>query len=104
MQAKTHVPFIKPQKAFILFLCYEQSNVRGSQVTLEKLEDDLAIIRIEPIFLQLYYGSGQFRNQISYDDYISIYETIWHDRAEKAGWDLEITYQEDKALFKFSMN
>lgn len=38
MWAKTHVPFVKPSEAFILLLCYEQSNLRGSKVTLEKLD------------------------------------------------------------------
>jgi hypothetical protein len=99
--AKTHVPFLKPTKAFILALCYEQANLRGSKVTLEKLEDDLAIVHLEPIFLKLYYTSGQIKNQISYSDYLSIYETIWQDRAEKAGWKLDISVEADKAMFRF---
>jgi len=101
MWAKTHVPFVKPSEAFILLLCYDESNLRGSKVTLEKLDDNDAIVHIESIFLKLYYASGQFRNQISHEDYISIYETIWHDRADKAGWNLNIIYDQDKAIFKF---
>jgi hypothetical protein len=84
-------------------MCYEQSNLRGSKVTLEKLEDDSAIVKIEPIFLQLYHSAGQIKNQISYEDYISIYETNWYDRAEKAGWNLDIIYNNNNALFKFNI-
>lgn len=101
MWAKTHVPFVKPSKAFILILCYEQTNLRGGKVTLKKLDADHAILTLEPIFLKLYFASGQIRNQISHEDYISIFETIWHDRAEKAGWDLDISYNQDKAIFTF---
>ena len=59
---------------------------------------------LHPLVMEDIVSTGQRPKFEDYDDYISIYETIWHDRAEKAGWDLEITYQEDKALFKFSMN
>lgn len=101
--AKTHVPFLKPTRAFILALCYEQSRLKGSEVTLEKLTDEEALVILEPIFLKLYYASGQMRNLIPYDDYLTIYTTIWQDRAEKAGWNIAITYKNDKAIFKFSI-
>ncbi len=101
--AKTHVPFLKPTRAFILALCYEQSRLRGSEVTLEKLTDDSALVILEPIYLKLYYASGQMKNLISYADYLSIDNTIWHDRAEKAGWNLDITYENEKAIFEFSL-
>jgi hypothetical protein len=98
---KTHVPFLKPSRAFILALCYEQSRLRGSEVTLEKLTDKEALVILEPIFLKLYYASGQMKNLIPYNDYLSIYTTIWEDRAEKAGWNVNITYEKDKAILKF---
>lgn len=96
--AKTHVPFLKPTRAFILALCYEQVRLRGSEVTLEKLTDEEALVILEPIFLKLYYASGQMKNLISYDDYLAIYTTIWQDRAEKAGWEVNISYENDKAV------
>ena len=32
------------------------------------------------------------RQQIPFEDYTKIFETIWQDRARAAGWTLEIEY------------
>ncbi len=45
--AKTWVPFVKPGRAFVLYLCWEQENLRGNEVILEKLEDNEAIVCIK---------------------------------------------------------
>ena len=43
----------------------------------------------------------KIKPQISFEDYRKIFERIWQDRAEKAGWDLEITYEKYDCIFKF---
>jgi len=43
--SQVRVPFVTPKKAFILYLCWEQANLRGNNVTLEKLNDDEAFVR-----------------------------------------------------------
>jgi hypothetical protein len=93
--SKARVPFVTPKKAFILYLCWEQANLRGNNVTLEKLNDDEAFVRMELIYFALYKMASHLKEQISYEDYRRIFETIWQDRAEKAGWKLEITYEEE---------
>lgn len=102
MWVKTHIPFIASKKAFILAICYEQSRLRGSEVLLEKFTDDTAVITLVPIYLKLYYASGQIKKLISYEDYRILFETVWQDRAEKAGWKLDIQYENDKAILTFS--
>ena len=100
LQAKTWVPLVEPEKAFILFLCWDLSIRRGCHLTLEKLEPNEALIRFTSQFLKLYRITAHLRSQISFDDYQSIFETIWHDRAEKAGWDLTIEYDGDRVEFQ----
>lgn len=105
--AKAWVPFVRPAKAFILYLCWKQANLRGNKVTLEKLNGDEAFVRMELIYFELYKNSGHLKEQISYEDYRQIFETIWQDRAEKAGWKLKITYEEEaykgeKCFFHFT--
>lgn len=99
--AKTWVPFYTAEKAFILYLCWEQANLRGNEVTLEKFDNNEAVVRIKPMYLQLYKQTGHLKTQISFEDYLRIFETIWQDRASKAGWDLDITYNGDECLFNF---
>ena len=100
--SQVRVPFVEPSKAFILYLCWEQANLRGNHVTLEKLNDNEAFVRMELIYFGLYKAAAHLKEQISYDDYRQIFETTWHDRAEKAGWKLKITYREEKCLFHFT--
>ena len=99
MQARTWVPFVPASRAFILYLCWEQANLRGNRVTLEKLDDHEATIALEPNFLKFYSQTLQVRTRMSAEDYRALFETIWQDRAENAGWKLQITYKADGCVF-----
>lgn len=88
--AKTWVPFVEPQRAFILYLCWEQANLKGAEVVLEKLDDQEAIVRIGPQPILVYMRATHLKQQISFEDYVHLFKTIWMDRAEKAGWQLDI--------------
>lgn len=93
--ARTWVPFVPPHKAFVLYLCWEQANLRGNQVTLLKLQDTEAIVHLITHFFSLYTTASHLKPVISFDDYKQIFETIWQDRASNAGWHLDIQYSPD---------
>lgn len=93
--ARAWVPFAAPHKAFILYLCWEQANLRGNEATLVKLEDNEAIVRLNTHFFALYSAAAHLKPVISLDDYKQIFETIWQDRASNAGWHLDIQYSPD---------
>ena len=65
-------------------------------LVLQKLDDTEAIILWKPNYLLLYQVSGHIRTQISLEEYIQIFEKIWHERANAAGWLLEIDYLNDQ--------
>jgi hypothetical protein len=101
--AKTWVPFVPPHKAFILYLCWFQSNLYGNQLALVKLEDNEAVVEMQPLYFLLYSRASHIKPQISWEDYRNLFETIWTDRAEAAGWKLTIEYQEnDICIFTFT--
>jgi hypothetical protein len=100
--AKTWVPFAPPHKAFILYLCWEQSKLRGNDVTLVKLEENEALVTLNTHFFSLYFTAGHLKPIISLDDYKKIFETIWQNRASNAGWKLDIQYTDDyRVTFRF---
>jgi len=100
--AKTWVPFVPASKAFILYLCWMEANLYGNSVTLEKLDNSEALVKMTSQYLLLYVHTGHLRTQISIEDYRKIFESIWNDRAEKAGWILSITYDEKgECVFHF---
>jgi hypothetical protein len=46
-----------------------------------------------PFNFLFYKASSHLKDQISYEDYRQIFESLWQDRAEQAGWKLKIEYQ-----------
>ena len=101
--ARAWVPFSAPHKAFILYLSWEQANLRGNDVTLVKLEDNEAVVRLKTHFFAVYFAAAHLKPILSIDDYKQIFETVWRDRAASAGWRLDIQYSPDyEVTFHFT--
>lgn len=101
LAARTWVPFFPLSKSFILYLCWELSNLRGNEVTLEKLENNEARVRMNLIYFNLYKVAAHLKQQISFEDFQKIFESVWQDRAGKAGWKVEFKYLDDECVFRF---
>jgi len=103
LAASVWIPFYPPRQAFILFLCWEQAKLHGNNVTLEKLDDDQAVVRLEDLqYFALYQRASHLKQQISFEDYIRIFETIWQERARAAGWKLMVDGQGRRIFLRFS--
>jgi hypothetical protein len=100
LQARTWVPFVSPERAFVLFLCWEQANLFVSPVTLQALDDNSAVIQLQPRWFQLYRQVTNLPQMISEAEYRNIFETTWQDRARAAGWNLQIDYTQDQVVFR----
>ena len=46
-------------------------------------------------------GRAQLKQQINIDDYRRLFEVVWLDRAQNAGWDLHISYEKGECVFRF---
>jgi hypothetical protein len=101
IQAQTWVPFVSLHRAFILYLCWDLSNQRREPVVLEKLSDEEARVRFTPRAFALYDQMAQLKQEINIDDYRRLFETVWLDRAQSAGWDLHISYEKGECVFRF---
>jgi hypothetical protein len=100
VEAKTWVLFVPPQKAFVLYFCWEQSNLQGNRVTLQKLDDNEALLTLEPTYLKLY-DRTSIHQKIGYEDYRKMFEIQWQDRASAAGWNLDMTCNQAECTFHF---
>ncbi len=98
LAARVWIPFVSPERAFVLYLCWEQANLRGSSVTLERLEDNEATVRFTPAWFLLYRITGHLRQQIAFDEYRGLFEYLWRDRASNAGWNVEFSYAGDEVV------
>jgi hypothetical protein len=101
IQAQTWVPFVSPERAFILYVCWDLSNLRREPVVLEKLSDEEARVRFAPRAFALYDQTSQIKQHINIDDYRRLFEVAWLDRARSAGWDLHISYEKGECVFRF---
>ena len=102
LAARTWVPFVPPERAFVLYLCWDFARRRENPVTLEKLADTEAVVRVVPRWFQLYEAAAHLKPQISSEDFRRLFETIWQDRAKNAGWDLAISYEGEACLFRLA--
>lgn len=102
LAARAWVPFVAPHKAFLLYLCWEQANLQGNEVTLHKLNPCEALVEIKPVYFRLYRQTGHLSQQIKWEEYLLLFEKIWQDRAAQAGWEQVIRYNKDACLLNFN--
>ena len=98
LAAKAWVPFVPPKKAFILYACWEQNRLRENAVSLEKLTEQEAVVKLQSHFFYLYKIASHLKQQIPFAEYRQIFETIWQDRATNAGWKLDISCEDSECL------
>jgi hypothetical protein len=101
LAARTWVPFVPATRALVLYVCWEQSNLRGSPVTLISLGEDQAVLDVDAVEWRLYERTAHLRRMISREDYRTLFEDLWRDRAAAAGWDLRIEYTGAKIRLLF---
>jgi hypothetical protein len=102
LAARSWVPYATPREAFILYVCWEQANLRGSGVVLERLDAERAIVRLRPLCFALYERSAHLKQQIGPEDFRALFEFRWQDRARGAGWDLRISYEGSDCALEFT--
>ena len=67
------------------------------------LDDKEAVVRLEDLtYFALYMWATHLKQQISLEDYIKIFETIWQERARAAGWTLVIDGRGRQIYLRFS--
>lgn len=102
LAARAWIPFLSPSQAFVLYVSWEQSNLRGNRVVLDRLDPDTAALRLRTTYFQLYEDAAHLKQQISSHNYRRLFETRWRNRATAAGWDLDLTCDAEECTFRFS--
>jgi hypothetical protein len=102
LAARTWVPFVTPDRAFVLYMCWDLAHRKENPVTLEKLSSTEAVVKAVPRWFELYERAAHLKPQIPLEDYRRLFETIWTDRAKNAGWTVEMTYRGFECVFRFT--
>jgi len=93
LAARAWIPFLPPEQAFILYVCWEETRLRGGKAHLLELTSSSARISLKPQYLSVYGRATHLREQISAEDYEALWEAIWKDRAAHGGWQVEVKYE-----------
>ena len=97
------MPFVSPERAFILYLCWDLANLRGEDITLVILKDNEAVVHWNKVrYFSLYMQTGHLRQQIVLEDFAAIFERIWQDRAGAGGWTLEMRQEGEVIVMHFT--
>ncbi len=72
--------------------------LRGNLVSLERLDENEALVKMQTHFFFLYKRASHLKTWIGFADYRRLFETIWTDRAEAAGWKVDFRYEDDEGL------
>src|SRR5512139_351295 len=80
LASRVWIPFVRPERAFILYLCWEQARIHGANVTLVALDSVHSVVRLQPLGFLMYSRSAHLRNQISLEDFRRLFEFRWRDR------------------------
>ena len=103
LAAKVWVPFVPAERAFILYLCWDLSNLRGEDITLVTLEEKEAVVQWNNArYFALYMQTGHLRQQIDGEDFAGIFERIWQDRARAGGWALDMRQEGETIVMHFT--
>lgn len=92
LAARAWIPYLEPRVALVWYAAWSEARLRGNLVVVERADPGGGVIRLtEPLHERLYKRSAHLRQQISREDYEALFEAVWRDRAEKAGWNLTIS-------------
>ncbi|MCL5273618.1 MAG: hypothetical protein M1434_02595 [Chloroflexi bacterium] len=91
LAARAWVPYFEPRLAFIWYVAWSETHLHGNPVTVFSAGLEQSLIRFtDPLHWRLYRQTGHLSSQIGEQDYEALFDVIWQDRAQRAGWNLEI--------------
>ena len=101
--AKSWVPFYKDSKAFIAFSAWIENRINGEHVSIDHFSDLKCQLRFTGhIWFQVYHKASHIKTQLTFDEYKMLFEYIWVDRANNAGWDVSFDYVDEDTVLTFS--
>jgi hypothetical protein len=65
---------------------------------LEKLDEGEAVVKMKPLYFQIYKSASHLKTIITLAEYRRLFETIWTDRAQAAGWKVSFTYEDPDCI------
>jgi hypothetical protein len=100
--SRAWVPFYNDSKSFVLYSGWIENRINGEDVSIEIFSDEKCVMRFRNhLWFKVYHGSSHIKNQLSFDNYRKLFESIWQDRAINSGWHIVFDYNDDDTILTF---
>lgn len=99
--ARSWVPFYSDRLAFIAYEAWMESRINGETVILDEFSEERCVLRFRSHSWLRMYRVTHLSTQITYEEYMGLFEAIWRDRAEKSGWTVSFTYDGEDTVLAF---
>ena len=100
--AKAWVPYYEGSKAFIAYCAWIESRINGENVSIDEFSSSRCVLRFtNHLWMSVYHQASHIKTQISFEEYKDLFEYIWQDRANNAGWSLSFVYSDEDTVLVF---
>ena len=103
--AKSWVPFYSDGLSYIAYSAWYECRINGENVVIQEFcEDKCKIVIYDHIWRSIYFTVGHLKSLIEYSEYMKLFESIWKNRAESAGWIIDFVYKDEYTCLIFDRN
>lgn len=100
--ARSWVPFYTDRLACIAYAAWTECRINGEDVLIRAFgEERCEILLRGHLWRRVYAETGHLRTMIDYEEYMDLFEYIWTDRAQHAGWKIRFGYTEQDTSLLF---
>lgn len=101
--AKSWVPFFDDRLSYIAYAAWMENRICGEDVEIVRFDEQCCRLRFRRhIWRKMYMMTGHIQTMIDYEEYMSIFESIWKNRASESGWTLQFNYYDEDTELLFT--
>lgn len=87
------MPYFSIRKSFVLFTAWRENQYWGQEMVVEALSENHGVLLFKNHeYLMLYDVAGHLKPRINLQEYKTLFEDKWRDRANAVGWNIKFNY------------
>lgn len=103
--ARSWVPFYSDGLSYIAYSAWYESRINGETVVIQEFQENKCVVVIyNHIWRNVYFMARHLNPIIEYTEYMELFESVWRDRAQNAGWTINFVYKDEYTSLIFNRN
>lgn len=101
--ARSWVPFYSEGLSYIAYSAWYESRINGETVVVQEFQENRCeVVLYNHIWRNVYFMARHLNSIIEYAEYMELFEFVWKDRAENAGWKINFVYKDEYTSLIFN--